>query len=256
MKAAVDDDTERWLRNENKALSLAEPFQPRIVDFIEGPNDRPVLLTEDLSHAYWPASHAGVTWRESDIGRVLATVREMSEVAAPDDLTALGMEAFGPWWPALLEDPTELRALGVCDGEWLARYGSQLAEAETRLDRRGDRLVHGDVRSDNICLLEDRVVFVDWSSSGRGHAESDLAELLPTLSLEGGPSPFDVMPEGAAWAAAQAGYLATRAISGKLYEGKDQPAPAWLIRVLTKLTRIDLVWAAECLGLSPPGGAM
>jgi aminoglycoside phosphotransferase (APT) family kinase protein len=104
--------------------------------------------------------------------------------------------------------------------------------------------VHGDLRSDNICLLPDRIVFVDWSGSGRGSGDTDLALLLPTLHLEGAPRPYDVMPDGAEWAAWQTGQLAVRAISGN--------APAWLIRVLIRLARINLVWAANCLGLDEP----
>jgi len=193
-----------------------------------------------------------VTWREGDIDRLLGTVREMAASEAPTALPPLGTETQAHYWPTFIERPTAFLGLDLCDDKWLARFGPLLAEAESGLDKRGRFLVHGDVRSDNVCLLPDRVVLVDWSSSGRGSGDTDLAELLPTLHLEGGPRPYDIMPEGAAWAAWQAGYLAARALSGKLYEGKDQPAPAWLIRVLIRLARINLTWAADCLGLEYP----
>jgi hypothetical protein len=256
VKAAVDEDTERWLRSERAALgSVRAPYQPLLRAFVERAAEFPVLITEDLSHAYWPASHAGVTWREGDIDRVLDAVQEMATTSPSPELPALGTEAPTRGWPALLENPAEFLALGLCPLEWLNRHGAALKEAESGLNRRGNALVHGDVRSDNLCLLPDRVVFVDWSNAGRGNPDTDLAELLPTLHLEGGPRPYDLMPAAAPWAAWQAGHLAARALGGKLYEGGAQPAPAWLVRVLIRLARINLIWAADCLGLPHPVGA-
>jgi hypothetical protein len=253
VKAAVDADTERWLRSEHTALlSVRVPYQPALRSFIERPNEFPILITEDLSHAYWPASHAGVVWRDGDIDRVLDAVQAMSNTKPASALSLLGSEAPTRYWPALIENPVEFLRLGLCDAAWLEEHGDNLMESESALSRSGDALVHGDVRSDNICLLPDRVVFVDWSNSGRGHPDTDLAELLPTLHLEGGPPPCELMPDGAAWATWQAGQLASRAIGGKLYEGTGQAAPAWLTRVLIRLARINLIWAADCLDLPHP----
>jgi hypothetical protein len=193
-----------------------------------------------------------VTWRAGDIDRLLGAVKAMAATEAPPGLPALGIEAMSRYWPELLKDPAGFLGLGVCDDAWLAKFSPLLAEAETGLKKSGRFLVHGDVRSDNICLPSDRVVFVDWSHSGRGSGEADLAQLLPTLHLEGGPRPYDIMPEGAAWAAWQAGYLVSRALGGKLGNGRDQAAPEWLIRVLVRLARINLIWAADCLNLPYP----
>ena len=54
----------------------------------------------------------------------------------------------------------------------------------------------GDVRSDNVCFWGSGVVFVDWAEAMRGNPDYDLACMLPTLQLEGGPRPFDVFPDG------------------------------------------------------------
>jgi hypothetical protein len=253
VKAAVDGDTERWLRNEHAVLeSVKAPCQPSVRAFVKRDDDFPVLLTEDLSEAYWPASHAGVTWRGGDIGRVLSTVKEVARTVPSSELPALGVEPPARYWQALIENPAPFLELGLCNVAWLEKFGPVLTEAESNLSKSGRSLVHGDVRSDNICLLPGRVVFVDWSNSGRGSCDTDLAELLPTLHLEGGPRPYDVMPTGAAWAAWQAGYLTSRALTGRLHEGRDQAAPPWLIPVLIRLARINLTWAADCLGLPYP----
>jgi hypothetical protein len=254
VKAATDDDTEAWLRNERRVLAFGGSFQPGVVAFIEPPGARPILVTEDLSRAYWPASHAGVRWRPGDIDRVLDAVRRMSATRAPDELGEHTVAHAGPHWPTLLSAPEEFLRLELCDEAWLARAGSALATAEVHLDPRGEALVHGDVRSDNICIRDEDVIFVDWSSSGRGDPMSDLAELLPTLHLEGGPTPYSVMPAGAGWASSQAGSLARRAIGGRLRENDPASAPAWLLRVFGKLASINLAWAAACLDLPPPDG--
>jgi hypothetical protein len=254
VKAAVDRDTERWLRNEHAALeSVRAPYQPCLRAFVERDGDFPILLTEDLSHARWPASHAGVAWRDGDIDRVLSVVKEIARAEPSPGLPVLGMEAPTRYWRAFIESPAEFLGLGLCNADWLMKFGPLLTEAESNLSKSGRSLVHGDVRSDNICLLPDRVVFVDWSNCGRGSCDTDLAELLPTLHLEGGPRPYEVMPTGTAWAAWQAGYLSSRALSGKLYQGRNQAAPPWLIRVLIRLARINLIWAADCLRLPHPG---
>ncbi len=249
VKAATDDQTERWLRNEHLALHHApERFTPRVVAWLDEPGDHPVLVVEDLRSAHWPAGHEGVNWREGDIERVLAAVTDLSGVPAP--------AAFEPsarrraYWPTFLGEGPDRAAFlgfGLCTADWLADAASVLTEAEGNLDDSGDALVHGDLRSDNICVTDDRVVFVDWSHASRGSAEHDLALLLPTLHLEGGPMPYDVLPKAGGWAAAGAASLARRVLD-------DDGAPDWLVSVFVRLIAIDLAWAASCLGLPRPDG--
>ena len=128
---------------------------------------------------------------------------------------------------------------------WLDRCADALAEVEGRVALAGDRLVHGDIRSDNVCFAGRRAVFVDWSHAARGNAAHNLASVLPSLHLEGGPPPDDVMPDGGGWAALNAGWLAVRGLS-------DPTAPSWLRRVLRRLILINLEWAARELRLPEP----
>ena len=248
VKAATDDETERWLRTEHLALSrLTAAFMPRVLAWLDEPGARPILLSEDLSDAYWPASHAGVVWRDGDLDRVFAGIQAMAAVAPPDELPALTNPA-SPRWSAIARNPTPFLALGVCSRGWLDRCAVALAEAEAGVDLAGDRLVHGDIRSDNVCLAGRGAVFVDWSHASRGNAAHNLASVLPSLHLEGGPPPFDVMPDGGNWAALAAGSLVVRTVN-------DPAAPAWLRHVLVRLIAISLAWATRALGLPEPGGA-
>jgi aminoglycoside phosphotransferase (APT) family kinase protein len=68
-------------------------------------------------------------------------------------------------------------------------------EAEAAAEVAGEELVHGDVRSDNLCFVGDRTVLVDWNWAGRGNGVLDIAGLLPSLHREGRPLPDTVLPE-------------------------------------------------------------
>ena len=251
MKAATDDQTERWLRSEYLALQqVPERFVPSVVAWLDEPGSHPILVVEDLRHAHWPASHQGVDWREGDLDRVLAAVADLSRVPAPSGFASSPRGAAARW-PAMVQhgpDRDSFLDLGLCSAAWLSDAAPVLVEAEARLDDSGDWVVHGDLRSDNICIDGDRVVFVDWSHASRAHAEHDLANLLPTLHLEGGPPPYDVMPAGGAWAAAGCALLSRRLLDERA------TLPPWLAKVFVRLIAIDLSWAASCLGLPQPDG--
>jgi hypothetical protein len=249
VKAATDEQTERWLRTEYLALQhVPARFVPRIVAWLDEPGSHPILVVDDLRGAHWPASHQGVDWREGDIDRVLAAVGDLSHIQAP------GMFVPSPrrpaLWPALVRKGPDRDAfldLGLCSSTWFSHAAALLIEAEGCLDESGDGVVHGDLRSDNICIEAERVVFVDWSHVSRGRAEQNLALLLPTLHLEGGPLPYDVMPAGGGWAAAGCALLVRRVLD-------ERGLPPWLASVFVRLAAIDLSWAASCLGLPRPDG--
>lgn len=85
VKAATDEQTERWLRTEYLALQhVPERFVPDVVAWLDEPGSYPILIVEDLRRAHWPASHQGVDWREGDIDRVIAAVADLSRVQAPE----------------------------------------------------------------------------------------------------------------------------------------------------------------------------
>ena len=69
----------------------------------------------------------------------------------------------------------------------------------------GSALLHFDVRSDNMCFAGDRTLLVDWNLACRGNPDFDVAFWLPSLRLEGGPEPWEVMPHAGALAREAAG---------------------------------------------------
>jgi hypothetical protein len=218
---------------------------PAVVHWDGRPDARPLLITADLSDAYWPASHRGVAWRPGDIELVLAGIAEIGTVTAPESLPRLADTE--PAWPALSQSAEQLAEQGVCSAQWLAAHASALAAAEAACDVSGSALVHGDLRSDNVCIKAGLAVFVDWSNSARGNPELNLASILASLHLEGAPPPFEVMPGGGSWAARDAAGIACRLL-------EDATMPTWLRDVLRRLLAINLDWAAASFGLPARDG--
>ena len=241
VKAAVDDPTEGWLRTEYEILSsVGGTFVPRPLAWIEDA-ERPVLLVEDLSGAHWPADHYPVTWKSGQFGLLFATLREIAAAASPASLPAAERD-FRPQWPSIAREAGEFLALGLCSEAWFRGAIDGLVDAEKRVPLAGDALVHGDVRSDNVCFVGDRTVLVDWGEALRGHPHHDLTTALSTLPLEGGPDPFDILPEGGAWAAYHAGRNVRLAY-------RETKAPEWFRNVLKRISTVCLSWAARSLDL-------
>ncbi len=217
-------------------------FMPKLRGFDEDP-ERPLLLLEDLSSASWPPP-----WRAGDVERLLETLQRMA--ATPITRGALpdleGARAQFAGWLHVERDPAPFLALGACSAAWLSGALPSLLMAQDLALLGGSALVHGDLRSDNLCFSEERVVLVDWSFARRGNSAFDLAFLAPSLRLEGGPLPDELAPAEGALAALVCGFFAANA---GLRPIPDAPQVRWIQQ---RQLRIALPWAARALGLPPP----
>ena len=242
-KRATDDWTSEHLRSEHRVyLALAgKPFLPRALGWDEG---GPTLILEDLSNGRWPPP-----WLPGDVDRVLATLRRLHATQVPQgaipDHPPEELAPIGRGWHLVQEDPGPFLGLGLASETWLSENVEALARAEAQAQLGGDDLAHLDIRSDNICFLGDRVVFVDWDKACRANGNLDVAAWLPSLRLEGGPEPDEVLDEPCL-AAAISGWWAYQA--GLPLE--DLPRVRWIQR--EQLT-IALPWAARALNLREPG---
>ena len=102
-----------------------------------------------------------------------------------------------------------------------------------------------DIRSDNLCFADDRVLIVDWDLAARANSLLDVAAWLPSLEAEGGPSPEQVYPDASIFAGLVSGYFAARA---GLPTIEDAPQ---VRRVQMKQLLTSLPWAVRALGLPP-----
>ena len=131
-----------------------------------------------------------------DVARLLRLVERLSHIGAGDDLVpcADAHAGISGHWRELVDQPLD----GL--DEWSIRHLEALAglEADVADAMRGDRLVHFDLRSDNVLFAEvgeAHDVIVDWPGASAGAPWVDLAGLLPALELDGGPTAHDTFEQ-------------------------------------------------------------
>ena len=239
VKRATDALTAAWLRTEYGVYSQVQAaFLPRLLAW-EDDGGFPLLVLEDLSAALWQ-----VPWTMARVTQVLTTLQQVAATPPPaslERLEAQWSELAG--WVRVAQEPAPFLRLGLCSATWLTKALDMLVTAETRAPLAGEALVHMDVRSDNLCFVEDRVVLVDWNCACRGNGTVDIAAWLPRLHMEGGPLPETILPHAPHLAALISGCFAARA---------GLPAVNVQARVRTlqlAQLRVALPWAVRALGL-------
>src|SRR4029079_7870665 len=119
----------------------------------------------DLSDARWPPP-----WDEQSVASVLATLERINRLPFPIQLPKLAAQREGLMrWRSVARAPEPFLALGLCDARWLQDYLPKRMAAETAARLDGDDLLHGDVKSGNICFLDGRCMLIDWNWACRGN---------------------------------------------------------------------------------------
>ena len=221
-------------------LMVPQEFRCQVVAW-RGTHPR-LLVVEDLSDARWPPP-----WKPGDVDRVLETMERLWSTPPPPRLPSAEQhrKTFSGW-QKIAADPTGFLSLGACSPEWLKTCLPKLIEAERAAVLDGNDLIHLDLRSDNLCFTEDRMVLVDWNFAARGRRGLDLALWLPSLCLEDGPLPDEVVPGHGEYAAAWSGVLA---------HGAPLPAPtgAPTVRAFQlRQLQVALPWTCRVLGFPAP----
>lgn len=238
-KIAVDEPTAGYVRDEYRVYSAVETsFMPRLVGW-DDDGKRPILVLEDLTGAHWPPP-----WREGDVELVQTALEELHSTEPPEGLPRLTIDDLHTW-REVEADPGPFLGLGLCAEKWLDEALPDLLRATDRCEVRGDTFCHFDTRSDNVCITEDGAKIVDWNWAGLGNPLVDFAFWLPSLFMEGGPAPTEVMPDAGELTAVVSGFFAPIA-------GLPPPAGAPTVRAfqLAQL-KVALPWAVEVLGLPP-----
>jgi aminoglycoside phosphotransferase (APT) family kinase protein len=202
------------------ALPAAVPA-PRFLGVLED-GGWVLLLFEDIDGSV-PAR----PWRRAELDRVLAAVTDLAAALTPAPLAAPAVgdahQASFTGWRRLA------RAPGAGLDPWARAHLARLAELEAgwAAAARGGSLVHSDLRSDNILLTADRVVFVDWPWACRGASWFDLVAMLPSVALEGGPPPEEVAAGHALTRAAEPAAVTAvvAALAGYFAYQSRQPDP-------------------------------
>ncbi|HEY6472357.1 MAG TPA: phosphotransferase [Acidimicrobiales bacterium] len=126
-----------------------------------------VLGALEAAHdALTPSPTADIEPAEMHFAPVLGGWSELAAAGAPAELD--------PWSRAHLSGLVDLEA------SWPAAIA-------------GPTLVHGDIRSDNVILGPAGAVFVDWPHAAVGSPVFDVVAWAPSVVLEGGPPPEDLV---------------------------------------------------------------
>ena len=243
VKVGVNELTAEWLRVEYRMYSdLRAPFMAELLGWADE-DGAPMLILEDLSTCTWPPP-----WTD---GRVASVLASLAQVAATPPPAWLPRASDDPWigegWSQVAEDPAPLLSTGIVSADWLEQALPMLMAAGGPSVLDGAALCHFDVRSDNLCFRADgSAVLVDWNFAELSNARLDIAFWLPSLLLEGGPSPESVLPDAAPEAAVVAGFFASRC---GLPVIPDAPAVRDFQR---RQLQVALPWACGELGIPEP----
>jgi hypothetical protein len=160
-----------------------------------------------------------------ELPAVLAAVDRLAEVPAPEGLRPAAHELaedFGGW-RRLAESGTRL-------DDWAGAHLDQLVALEDPWPTAaaGDRLLHLDLRTDNMLLRPDgTVALVDWPWAAAGHPVLDVVCLLPSVLLQGSQDPEGLLRATAAGRAADADQVTclVAAFAGRMEEHALRPPP-------------------------------
>lgn len=136
-------------------------------------------------------------WTDADLELVLPAILAFGDDVTPTPIPGLQsvQDRHRPvfhGWRRLRDDDGETERLAG----WAAQNLAVLADLESGWEAAaaGDSLLHADLRADNLLVDRDeRVWFVDWPWACVGAGFVDLAFLLPSIGLGGGPDPATVV---------------------------------------------------------------
>ncbi|MFD9943979.1 phosphotransferase family protein [Nonomuraea sp. NPDC059023] len=187
----VNDRATALYRDEARVAAALPPSvpAPRMLTSFEQ-DGWVVLLFEDVD-----GRPPAMPWRRDELDRVLAAADELAASLTPAPIDAPPIaELFGQMfrgWRRLLEEDHD----GL--DPWIAGNLGALAELESGWERAaaGDTLVHADLRADNVLLTDERVYVVDWPYACLGAAWFDRLAMLPSVAMQGGPRPGELLAD-------------------------------------------------------------
>jgi aminoglycoside phosphotransferase (APT) family kinase protein len=184
------------------------------------------LILDDID-----GRHPALPWEDGQVGQVLGALDRLADALTPAPITApaigqyLGADFTG--WRILAQDPGDERLdpwsrarlddLAALEATWAGHAG-------------GTTLLHADLRADNLLVTADGVVVVDWPHACRGAAFVDVALLAPSVAMQGGPPPADLLTRSRAGRSASPASLTATvcALAGYFTERSLRPPPPGL----------------------------
>jgi hypothetical protein len=153
-----------------------------------------VVLVLDEAHGRHPRQPWDLAELDQVLGAYTQLANQLSPTPAP--ISELGSASDRVarricGWQLLRDDPPEIRT-GL--DAWSLRHLLVLSELEAHAPAAvsGETLLHFDLRADNVLLGAEHVWFVDWPHACVGAAWFDVVSFVPSVTMQGGPSPQEV----------------------------------------------------------------
>ena len=227
--AGLNSESPDFHRRE-AAISAALPAAPELPTLIDVYDDGDwVALAFDAVDGSPPAC----PWDARELREAVRALEELHQLLTPSPATSappatLRLTALLGGWSGLASQPTTPDGLD----DWAGRHLAELAQLESGWPEAvlGDTLLHCDVRADNMLVTDRGVVFVDWPHACVGAAVFDLVAWAPSVTLEGGSSPEELLamyPRARA-ADPDAVTVLVAALSGFFVAHSLRPAPPGL----------------------------
>jgi hypothetical protein len=189
VSVAQNPDTPRMYRRE-AAVNAWLPRHPAI-PALRGTYDDGTwvaLVFDDV-----PAVPPSLPWSRTDLDLVLSALASVQSAAGRVDGVAV------PVGEQYADDFASWRAIAASPPEgldpWSLAHAERCAEAEASWASyaEGADLLHTDLRADNLLVGGGRAWLVDWPWACAGAAWVDAVLMAPSVALQGGPPPEELM---------------------------------------------------------------
>jgi aminoglycoside phosphotransferase (APT) family kinase protein len=260
VSAEANPDSPGLHRQEGKVLAALDPLItgrhlpiPRLCGVV----DRPpwiALVLEDVA-----GRQPALPWQAAELQQVVAVLDQLADALTPAPLAVpavgerLGREFTG--WQTLATTAGRDRL-----DPWSRTHLDQLAETEATWVQHaaGDTLLHADIRADNLLITGQGAVVVDWPWACRGAAFVDLVLFAPSVAMQGGPPPADLIASSRSCRTVSRQALTSLvcAAAGYVTEQSLRPPPPGLPTVRAfqaAQATIARRWLAELIQQPPPG---
>ena len=190
-----------------------------------------LLVSQDIE-----GRHPRMPWRLDDLDKVMNGLTKLADALTPSPLPgSLVGSARGAFarsingWRHLAEGPpSDLDRLDP----WSRRNLDRIVELESQAPEAvdGDTLLHLDVRADNVLLATNEVWLFDWASACVGASWVDAVGFAPSVAMQGGPHPEQVVARHPAARTADPAHItaAVAAVAGYFTHRALQPPPPGL----------------------------
>jgi aminoglycoside phosphotransferase (APT) family kinase protein len=232
VSAHANPDTPGFHRQEAQVLAALEPLitnRQLPIPRLHGIVDRSpwiALVLQDIA-----GRQPRLPWRTAELRQVVAALDQLADALTPAPVPVpavgerLGAEFTG--WRTLAASPGRDHL-----DPWSRTHLDQLADLEATWagHAAGDTLLHADIRADNILLTGQGAIMVDWPWACRGAAFTDLVLFAPSVAIQGGPQPAELIASSRSGGAASPHAVTALvcALAGYLTASSLRPPPPGL----------------------------